>query len=99
MKFVVIFHFEIQLAEKVRQHMKDKQRPIVEQSENEDDCVQKMEKEIDDFVDSVVKQDEGWTEVPRELIDELIEEFKKEHDPIYRNAFVISVSDLVVLIF
>ena len=65
--------------------MKEKQNPIVEQSENEDHCVQLMEKEMDNFVDSIVKNSEFWTKVP----DELIEDLKKEHAPIYRDAYVI----------
>ena len=76
------------LKDKVRQHLKEKRALIVEQSQNEDHCVKLMEKEMDDFVDSLVDKDEFWKEVPAKLIEDL----KKEHNPIYKDAYVIPIS-------
>ena len=80
------------MAEAVREHMGKVKSLIVLKSEDEDHCVDLMEKEMDEFVNVFVQEDEFFNDIPEKLVKSL----KIEHDPIYRDAYV-NISRFVFL--
>ena len=76
-----------ELIPAARLHALENIDPIVLDSKDKNDCVDKMEKLVDDFVDDFIKNDPFFKDVPERGVTAL----KRELKPQFIEAFVTSI--------
>ena len=73
-----------ELIDSARGNVEEKKPQIVLQSQDEQDCVDRMTLAVNNFTRDFVEADEFFKSVPTETVQKLREEL----DPVFRSAYV-----------
>ena len=73
-----------ELIDSARGNVEEKKPQIVLQSQDEQDCFDRMVLAVNNFTDEFVETDEFFKSVPTEAVQKLQEQL----DPVFRNAYV-----------